>query len=126
MILFNEKQPIYIQIMDYIKKNIASGRMKSGEKILSIRDMSEKLKVNSNTIQRVYQELEREGVTETKRGMGVFITSSHTKIKQLQQGLSEEYLRGFTESMLEIGYEKKLLVSVLETYLEKEGGNGNE
>ncbi len=66
---FNDNLPIYIQIMNLIKSSIASGEIRGGgDKLPSVREFSKELKVNPNTIQRSYQELERENIVFTQRG----------------------------------------------------------
>ena len=71
---FDARMPIYLQIMEGIKKDIISGKLKRGEKMPSVRNMAAELKVNVNTMQRVYQELEREGLITTQRGTVSFVT----------------------------------------------------
>ena len=70
---FNDKTPIYLQIMDLIKMDIVTGKLKARDKLPSVREMASNLKVNPNTLQRAYQELERLGIVYTQRGMGTFV-----------------------------------------------------
>jgi GntR family transcriptional regulator len=65
--------PIYIQLKEQIKKAAASGLLSEGQQLPSVRDLALKLTVNPNTVAKVYQELERDGVIETARGLGTFI-----------------------------------------------------
>ena len=65
--------PIYRQLMDQIRLAVARGRLKPGSRLPSVRVLSRELVVNPNTIARVYTELEREGVLNTRPGMGVFV-----------------------------------------------------
>lgn len=65
---FDNNLPIYLQIMNYMKKQIIIGKLGPGDKIESVRDLALELQINPNTIQRTFQELEREGIVETKRG----------------------------------------------------------
>lgn len=65
--------PIYRQIVDQIRQAIASGVLKAGDKLPSVRELAVELAVNPNTIAKAYQELEREGAIETPRGKGSFI-----------------------------------------------------
>ncbi len=67
---------LFAQIMEGIRLAIATGRLKSGDRIPSVRDMAVETRVNPNTVLRAYMELERAGVIETKRGLGYFVTSS--------------------------------------------------
>lgn len=67
--------PIYEQIIRQIKELIARGGLVQGEKLPSVRELSSMILVNPNTVSRAYQELEREGVIETLRGKGTFVSS---------------------------------------------------
>lgn len=96
-IKFDEKIPIYIQIMNYIKENIISGKLNPGDKLPSVRDMSALLKVNPNTLQRAYQELERENVTYTQRGMGTFVKEDEKMIEALKKDMAKEVIDLFIE-----------------------------
>jgi len=92
---FDENLPIYIQIMDYIKKKVIIGEIKEGGKLPSVRELSNELKVNPNTISRVYQELEREGLTYTQRGMGTFITEDQDTLLNLKKTMAKEIVSKF-------------------------------
>src|SRR5437762_10800260 len=65
--------PIYRQLVAQIREAVARGRLKTEERLPSVRDLSRELVVNPNTIARVYTELEREGVLNTRPGLGVFV-----------------------------------------------------
>ncbi|EKQ56398.1 MULTISPECIES: GntR family transcriptional regulator [unclassified Clostridium] len=71
--------PIYEQIQLGIKELILKGALKGGEKLPSVREMSSILTINPNTISKAYGELEREGVIETLRGKGTFITDNYKR-----------------------------------------------
>ena len=68
LVEFNNKEPIYLQIVELIKKAVASGELGAGEKLPSVREMSAMIGVNPNTLQRSYAELERLGITYTNHG----------------------------------------------------------
>ncbi|SFC22396.1 GntR family transcriptional regulator [Clostridium uliginosum] len=69
--------PIYKQIEFRIKELILKGALKSGEKLPSVREMAVLLTINPNTISKAYGNLEREGIIETLRGKGTFITANY-------------------------------------------------
>lgn len=69
--------PIYEQIELGIKELILKGALKMGEKLPSVRELASILMINPNTISKAYGELEREGIIETLRGKGTFITSNY-------------------------------------------------
>lgn len=69
--------PIYEQIELGVKELILKGALKTGEKLPSVREMSSILTINPNTISKAYGELERDGIIETLRGKGTFITDNY-------------------------------------------------
>jgi GntR family transcriptional regulator len=72
--------PIYRQIADQIRYQIAAGILKEGDKILSVRELAAKLAVNQNTILKVYNELCRENILKIERGEGTFVSSGKQNI----------------------------------------------
>ena len=83
---YEANRPIYLQIMERIKTYIVLGTLKPGEKLLSLRDMSLKMKVNPNTMTRVYSELEKKGIVETRRGLGTFVLDDDMLAEKLKNG----------------------------------------
>jgi len=71
--------PIYAQLEQTIRFAIATGKLRPGEKLPTVRQLAVELRVNANTVARVYAELERAGVVETKRGVGTFVSENHTR-----------------------------------------------
>ena len=117
---FKSNLPIYIQIINLIKKNIVSGKIKGGEKLASVRDLSEELKVNPNTIQRAYQELEREDLVYTQRGMGTYITEDEKAIKELKRSMASNMIKLFIDDMKFIGYEKDEIIDLIKEGVKEE------
>lgn len=114
---FNNDIPIYLQIIDIIKQEIVVGKLKAGQKMLSVRELAGILKVNPNTMQRVYQELERERITFTKRGMGTYVTEEEETISSLKEELSKKIILDFVEGMNKLGFSNKELINTLKEYL---------
>ena len=110
---FNDKLPIYIQIIYKIKKDIISSNIKPGEKLPSVRELSSKLKVNPNTISRVYQEIEREGITFTQRGTGTFIKEDTAMIDSIKKEMAGELIADFLQGMKNMGYTKEEIIKVI-------------
>src|SRR5436305_13901041 len=71
----NSPVPIFRQIADGLRSEVAAGIHRPGDRIPSIRQLSAALLVNVNTVQRAYEELEREGVIVNKRGIGMIVAS---------------------------------------------------
>lgn len=70
----NSPVPIFRQIAGYIRHAVAAGVYRPGEIIPSLRALALELTVNPNTVQRAYEELEREGVIQARKGLGMFVT----------------------------------------------------
>lgn len=83
--------PFYRQIIDQIKFGIASGNLKTGEQLPTVRSLAVDLKVNLNTIAKAYKELEIQNVLETHQGTGTFINENKIRIsaKERAQKLGE-------------------------------------
>lgn len=116
---FNDNLPIYMQIIDYVKKSIIKGELKEGEKLDSVRDMSTKMKVNPNTIQRSYQELEREGLVATQRGMGTFVTEDVEIIKKLKKSMASNIVNSFISEMSQLGYKPAEIIELINDNVEE-------
>ena len=114
---FNASKPIYLQLADRIQRQIISGELKAGEKLPSIRDMGIKYSMNPNTVQRAYSELEREGILETKRGQGTFVSEQQDLLVLQRDKLKHEQIQQFVHVMREMGYSPSEILSGLEEYL---------
>lgn len=75
---FKSGKPVYLQIVDQIRYAAASGGLRAGEPLPSIRPLAEELQINRNTIAKAYAELESQGVIETIPGKGCFLKATHT------------------------------------------------
>jgi GntR family transcriptional regulator len=83
--------PIFRQIADQLRRAIDSGVYKPGEQLPSLRAMAVDIKVNPNTVQRAYDALEREGVVETRRGIGIFVVSANrNRMNAAEERLSNQ------------------------------------
>src|SRR5579871_6720484 len=71
-----DSRPIYAQIEHGLRAAIASGRLKIGDRLPTVRELAVDLRINANTVARVYVDLERAGVLETRRGVGSFVCAS--------------------------------------------------
>jgi len=102
--------PFYRQIIDQIKYGIASGNLKVGEQLPTVRSLAVELKVNLNTVSKAYKELEIRNILETQLGSGTFIGDTNFTIppkekKQKLQSICREFLTiassyGFTSEDL--------------------------
>jgi Predicted transcriptional regulators len=91
------RQPVYGQIIEAIEKEIILGYLKENDQISSVRDLSKELRINPNTIQKSYQELERDGITFSSPGVGTFIAAgalAKIKNKKISYLLEIEKISG--------------------------------
>lgn len=65
--------PLYVQLTEQIKRAIAVGALDSGERLPTVKGLAHELKLNANTVARVYRDLEREGIIDTTPGRGSFV-----------------------------------------------------
>ena len=71
--------PVYRQIISQVKYMVASGRLRPGQELPPIRALAEKLVINPNTVVRAYNELQREGVIESRHGSGTYVTEHNNR-----------------------------------------------
>src|SRR4030095_14221303 len=71
-----DRTPIYAQVDRGLRAAVATGRLRPGDQLPTVRQLAVELQINANTVARVYAELERAGAIETKRGVGSFITAT--------------------------------------------------
>jgi GntR family transcriptional regulator len=77
--------PIYRQLMRQITDAVAGGRLRPGDQLPSQRDLAERLVISPLTVKKAYDELEREGLIQTRRGRGTFVTSGAERIDPIEQ-----------------------------------------
>ena len=104
--IFNNHQPIYVQIIDLIYKKILSDEWIADLRIPSVRDMAVKYEVNPNTVMRAYEKLQARSIIYNKRGMGYFL-STDAKEQVLREQCDEfvtNELPKLFERMSALGY----------------------
>ena len=115
----NEDVPIYRQIIRQIEYAVLSGRLKSGDKLPTIRSLAVELKTNPNTIAKAYGELEIRGVLATQVGSGTYI--SDKKPAPEEEGPEQkirELVSRFIKDMKDLGVEKRELSRVITAFKE--------
>ncbi|PLX08997.1 MAG: GntR family transcriptional regulator [Marinilabiliales bacterium] len=97
--------PFYRQIIDQIKFGIASGSLKTGEQLPTVRALAVELKVNLNTVAKAYKELEIQNILETHQGTGTFISSEEIQISPKEKNLKlQEICNEFTTIAYSYGF----------------------
>ena len=90
--------PIYAQLERGLRAAIATGRLRPGDQLPTVRQLAVDLRVNANTVARVYTELERNGVLETRRGVGSFVSATPAQAHPPRE--RERRLRTFATRVL--------------------------
>jgi len=122
---FDDRMPIYRQIILMFSQAFVRGDIEPGERIPSIREMSAFLKVNTNTMQRVYQEMERDDLISSKRGTGYFFTEDLKMIEKIRKNLAIDSQRRFLEEMRALGGSDREIISDLQIFIKKGAKHGN-
>ena len=92
--------PIFRQIADQLRQAVDAGVHKPGEMLPSQRVLAIEIKVNPNTIQRAYEALEREGIVETRRGVGVFVVQyNRRKLSEAETRLCNQYATAIRQAL---------------------------
>ncbi|MGE5572874.1 MAG: GntR family transcriptional regulator [Bacteroidota bacterium] len=104
LIDFDLSRPIYQQIIDEIKRAVARGDLKPGDKLPSHRELAQESKVNPNTVQHAYREMEQEGLVEMLRGQGTFIKDSPGLVERIRDEMASEAILRFLREMESLGY----------------------
>jgi GntR family transcriptional regulator len=79
---FKSGKPVYLQLADQVKSAAASGALRAGESLPSIRPLAEELRLNRNTVAKAYAELEAQGVIETHPGKGCFVRETQSPMRK--------------------------------------------
>ena len=110
--------PIYLQVIDDIKKRILTGEIKLGDKLPSTREPAVQYTVKPNTAARIYNELEQCGLCYTKRGLGTFVSEDVHLIDTLKAELSSEMIETFVSGMTSLGFSKDEIINLIKNYHE--------
>lgn len=117
---YNTASPIYLQVINELKKRMVKGELKPGEKMPSNRELAILFKVNQNTAARIYREMESMGLCYTKRGIGTFVSEEDDMISGLKKEMAEELVRNFMQEMEDLGFQKGDIIDRIADYKEEE------
>src|SRR5262245_23667136 len=93
-----DKTPIYAQLERGLRAAMATSRLRPGDQLPTVRQLAVELKINANTVARVYADLERSGAIETRRGVGSFVTATAEKARPPKE--HDKRLRAFVTRVL--------------------------
>lgn len=124
LIDYKDRRPIYEQIVEKFQQMIICGVMEPDSPMPSVRSLAMELSINPNTIQRAYQELEREGYIYTMKGKGSFVSESSEAADSKREEIKRE-LGGCVDKALAIGIRPQQLETMLQDCVKNSTKGGN-
>ena len=118
---FDEKSPIYLQIAYRVKLKIASKELSMGQQLLPVREFAQEAGVNPNTVQRAFQELEKEGLVYSARTSGRCVTEDDKLIDQKRHEIAQSLMKNFVTEMAAIGFSSAEIKAIITDYIEQTG-----
>jgi GntR family transcriptional regulator len=101
----SSRLPIYRQLTQQLRQAVARGQLRPEQRLPSVRELSRSLVVNPNTVARVYTELEREGIVNTRPGLGVFVAQPKAELlKKVRRERLQELLDRFLTEAVHLGF----------------------
>ena len=116
---FSDDVPIYLQIIEKMKTDIVAGNYKSKDKLPAVRDLAMEAGVNPNTVQRAYAELERQGLVQSERTSGRYVSIDEKKIQELREDLSDECIRDLFEKLRNLGMDDQMIKDAVKRWEDK-------
>ena len=112
---FNNRDPVYVQVVRHFKEQIARGIYQPGQEIPSRRELANQLKINPNTAQRAYKEMEEQKLIFTEGNLPSCITKDETILKEVRTQLIGEAVDAFIESIQAINAPLPEVLALVET-----------
>ncbi|MGN0363166.1 MAG: GntR family transcriptional regulator [Bilifractor sp.] len=110
---YQDRRPIYEQIVAHYEMLILKGVLQPDEKIPSVRQMAQELSINPNTIQKAFTVLEKEGYIYTVKGRGNFVSGDFSSLAKQKQNLWKEKMRGCLREGKEIGIDRESSIQLV-------------
>ncbi|WP_164214495.1 GntR family transcriptional regulator [Virgibacillus sp. YIM 98842] len=120
---FNKRDPVYTQVVRHFKERMATGMLEPGEEIPSRRELANQLKINPNTAQRAYKEMEEQGLIYTESNQPSKITTNEKILSSVREELITEAIDMFVSSIRSINVP---LDEIIELITEKYEDESNE
>lgn len=117
--------PLYAQLTRAIRFAIATGRLRMGEQLPTVRQLAVDLRVNANTVAKVYAELEKSGILQTRRGVGTFVSARHLDARHRDEHEKHlnELVDRFVEEAEAMGFSRDDLLDQLQSRRKKGDNN---
>jgi len=117
--VFDNNLPIYIQLVEQLKKQIISGTIPPGSRLPSVRELASITKVNPNTMQKALASLEELKLIYTERTNGKFVTDDKNLLNKFKEKFAHELLKEYFENMQSIGFTKEDTIKYINNMEEK-------
>jgi GntR family transcriptional regulator len=122
-VMFNNRDPIYLQVVRYFKEQIATGKLEAGQEIPSRRELAGLLKINPNTAQKSYKEMEEQGLITTEGNSPSRITRDERILSAIREELIRDAVGTFIASIQNINIPVDELLHVIRDTYEAERSN---
>jgi GntR family transcriptional regulator len=116
--------PVYEQVKRAIKLAIIPGRLEDGRKLMSLRELAQKLQINPNTIIKIYTQLEVEGYIYSRPGAGYFVRRDKQKMKKEKYELFEKESLDYISRVIELGYSLDDILEILKKHFNVDSPRG--
>jgi len=123
---FNNRDPVYVQVIRHFKEQIAKGYFEPGQEIPSRRELANQLKINPNTAQRAYKEMEEQGLIFTEGNMPSCITKDEAVLKSVREELIIEAVDLFLGSIKSIDVPLSEVLELVKKKHDAESGEAEE
>lgn len=123
---FNNRDPVYVQVIRHLKEQIAKGFYEPGQEIPSRRELANQLKINPNTAQRAYKEMEEQGLIFTEGNMPSCITKDEAVLKNVREELIIEAVDLFLGSIKSIDVPLAEVLELVKKKHDAESGEAEE
>ncbi|MBS2970227.1 GntR family transcriptional regulator [Metabacillus sp. KIGAM252] len=111
--IFNNRDPVYLQVVRYFKEQIATGKLKAGQEIPSRREIAGMLSINPNTAQKAYKEMEEQQLIFTERNVPSKVTTDTAILNRVREELIMEAVDSFIQSIKPIQVPVEELVQII-------------
>lgn len=118
--------PLYAQLERAIRASVATGQLRPGDRLPTVRQLAVQLRINANTVAKVYGELERAGVVATRRGVGTFVLPGRAEGPRRSQREREQDLRAITDRTLAEAAAQGFTVDEVIHYLQRRRNDGSK
>lgn len=119
-VTFNNRDPVYLQVVRYFKEQIATGALTAGQEIPSRRELASSLKINPNTAQKAYKEMEEQQLIHTERNFPSKITNNETILQSVREELIVDAVESFITAIRPINVPVEELLHIVKEKYSKE------